>query len=81
MTDPFAVQNGCNDDANAKFGTSLNGQSRYGLSLAHLLGEKGRDLIQFYDKSPLQPKKNPIKQSDNTKKHQKLRLHNDSGPT
>ena len=42
--------------------------------------EKERDLTQSYDKSPYTQKSK--KQRDNTKKrHQKLRLHNDCGPT
>ena len=38
--------------------------------------EKGRYLTQYYDKSPYTKQ-----QRDNTKRHQKLRLHNDCGPT
>ena len=44
-----------------------------------LLGKKDRDLTQSYDKSPY-THKNFKRQWDNTKRHQKLRLHHDCGP-
>ena len=44
--------------------------------------EKGRDLTQSYDKSPYtRKKKNPKSNVTTHKRHQKLRLHNDCGPT
>ena len=45
-----------------------------------LLREKGRDLMQSHDKSSYTKWKSK-KQRDNTKRQQKLRLHNDCAPT
>ena len=42
--------------------------------------KKGRDLTQYYDKSPHR-QKNPKNNVTTQKRHQKLRLHNDCGPT
>ena len=46
----------------------------------HDAKEKGRDLTQSYDKTPTSTEKSR-KQHDNTRRQQKLRLHNDFGPT
>ena len=46
------------------------------VSIPNEVREKGRDLTKSYDKSPYTHRKIQ-KQRDNTKRHQKLRLHND----
>ena len=43
--------------------------------------ERRRDLTQSFEKSPLHLQENPKSNMTTHKRHQKLRLHNDFGPT
>ena len=43
--------------------------------------EKEGDLTQSYDKTPYTNRKFENQMTTHTKRHQKLRLHNDCGPT
>ena len=45
------------------------------------VSEKGRDLTQSYDKSPDTDRKIQKATRQHKQRHQKLRLHNDCGPT